>query len=548
MKKKNLHLLIFAVPVLLLNAEGLKPNAERLTPKAERLMKNFSGQPSTVNRQPSSIIQTESGPVSGYFNERTGVTAYKGIPFAAPPVGPLRWKPPQPVQPWKGTKECVQFGASPMQPKPVSFLFLGPEFVVPASPISEDCLFINVWTAARSAGEKRPVLVWIYGGGFVTGGAAAPGYSGEALARLGIIFVSFNYRLGIFGFFSHPELTAESSHHSSGNYGLMDQIAALQWVKKNIRAFGGDPDRITIAGQSAGSASVNCLLASPLTPGLLQGAIGESGSMVLENPLLRMRTREDAELDGERVTKSLQAKNLDDLRRIPAEDLQKKGFGFYSPTIDGYVEPRSVAETYKLDKQIHVPFLTGWNADEGIILGMESKENFAKQSAQFGADSNLFKKYFPSATDSESTASQIRLSADKTIGLSSYAWALEQNKNNPAKTFLYQFTRKPPATGDKKRFGAYHTAEIGYALHNLDSIQRAWEPGDLRLENELSSYWVQFVKTGDPNQSGLPAWKSFTDENPACIIFGDSTLVRSLPDKDALDFLWARYPGNGNKR
>ncbi len=435
-----------------------------------------------------------------------------------------------------------------MQPKPVSFLFLGPEFVVPASPMSEDCLFINVWTAAHTAREKRPVLVWIYGGGFVTGGAAAPGYSGEALAKQGIIFVSFNYRLGIFGFFSHPELTAESSHHSSGNYGLMDQIAALNWVKKNISAFGGDPDRVTIAGQSAGSASVNCLLASPLTPGLFQGAIGESGSLVLENPLLRMRTLQDAEQDGERVAKNLQAKNLNDLRLIPAEDLQKKGFGFYSPTIDGYVELRSVAEAYKQDKQIHVPFLTGWNADEGIILGMESKENFTKQAAQFGADSNLFRKYFPSATDSESTASQIRLSVDKTIGLSSYAWALEQNKNNPAKTFLYQFTRKPPATGDKKRFGAYHTAEIGYALHNLDSIQRAWEPVDFHLENELSSYWIQFVKTGNPNQDGQPEWRPFTNDNPACIIFGDTTRVVFLPDKEVLDFLWARYPGNGNSR
>ncbi|HEY4968075.1 MAG TPA: carboxylesterase family protein, partial [Puia sp.] len=444
--------------------------------------------------------------------------------------------------------ECIRFGASPMQPKPVSFLFLGPEFVVPPAPISEDCLYLNVWTSARSAEEKRPVMVWIYGGGFVTGGAAAPGYSGEALARKGIIFVSFNYRLGIFGFFSHPALTAESSHQTSGNYALMDQIAALVWVKKNIRAFGGDPDRITIAGQSAGSASVNCLLASPLTAGLIQGAIGESGSLVLENPLLRMRTLKDAEQDGERVAKSFQAANLDELRRISAEDLQKKGFGFYSPTIDGYVEPRSVEETYKLDKQMHVPFLTGWNGDEGIILGLENKENFAKQAAQFGADSALFTKYFPSVTDSESTASQIRLSMEKTIGVSSYAWAVEQNKNSRAKTFLYQFTRKPPATGDKKRFGAYHTAEIGYALHNLDSIQRSWEPVDFHLENELSSYWVQFVKTGDPNQSGLPDWRSFSNENPACIIFGDSTLVRSLPDKNALDFLWARYPGNGNKR
>jgi para-nitrobenzyl esterase len=493
-------------------------------------------------------IQIDSGVISGYYNKQTGVTAYKGIPFAAPPVGSLRWKPPQPVQPWSGIKNCIQFGPSPMQPKPISFLFLGPEFVVPASPLNEDCLYINVWTATSTAEEKRPVLVWIYGGGFVTGGAAAPGYSGEALAEKGIIFVSFNYRLGVFGFFAHPALTVESPEYSSGNYALLDQIAALKWVKKNIRAFGGDPDRITIAGQSAGSASVNCLLASPLCKGLFQGAIGESGSLVLENPLLHMKSLKEAEKDGERFAQNLHAENLNDLRAIPAEDLQKKGFAFYSPIVDGYVETRTVAETYKQDKQIHVPFITGWNADEGIIMGIENKENFAKQSAQFGADSVLFNKYFPSTTDQESIASQIRLSVDKTIGVSSYAWAVNQNRNSDAKTFIYQFTRKPPATGEKKRFGAYHTAEIGYALHNLDSIQRAWEPVDFRLQNELSFYWVQFVKTGNPNQNGLPAWNYFSMNNPACIIFGDTTVSRLLPDKEALDFLWARYPGNGLPR
>ncbi|MEJ0082486.1 MAG: carboxylesterase family protein [Puia sp.] len=190
----------------------------------------------TANRQPSTI-QIESGLVSGYYNEKTSVTVYKGIPFAAPPVGNLRWKAPQPVKPWKGVKECVAFGPSPMQPKPVSFLMIGPEFVVPQEPLSEDCLYLNVWTAAKSANEKRPVMIWIYGGGFQTGGSAAPGYSGEALSQQGIIFVSFNYRLGIFGFLAHPGLTAESDHHSSGNYALMDMIAAISWVKKNISAF-----------------------------------------------------------------------------------------------------------------------------------------------------------------------------------------------------------------------------------------------------------------------------------------------------------------------
>ena len=480
--------------------------------------------------------------MSGHHNKRTGVAVYRGIPFAAPPVGDLRWKAPYPVIPWKGVKACEEFGPSPMQPKPVSFLMIGPEFVVPAQPLSEDCLYLNIWTAAKSPLEKRPVMVWIYGGGFTTGGSAAPGYSGEAMAAQGIVFVSFNYRLGIFGFLSHPELTAESNHHSSGNYGLMDQIAALRWVQKNIRAFGGDPDRVTIAGQSAGSASVNCLVASPLARGLFQGAIGESGSLVLENPILHMRSLSDAEKEGARIASKLNVKNLTSLRALTADDLQKKAGGFFAPITDGYVMPLSVAETFNKNMQTHVPLLTGWNGDEGLIFGISTKEDFAKQASSFGADSDLFKKYFPSRTDSESIASQIALAVDKTIGLSQYDWAVQQNQNNNTKTFLYLFTRKPPAEGEKKRFGAYHTAEIGYALHNLDSVQRAWEPVDRRLEKLVSAYWVQFVKTGDPNQPEQPAWGAFSLNNPQSMIFGDTSLAMPLPNKDALEFLNTRYP------
>ena len=391
------------------------------------------------------------------------------------------------------------------------------------------------------------MLVWIYGGGFMTGGAAAPGYSGEALAKEGIVFVSFNYRLGIFGFLSHPLLTAESPHHSSGNYALMDQIAALNWVRKNISAFGGDPNQVTIAGQSAGSASVNCLLASSLAQGLFQGAIGESGSLVLENPLLRMRSLAEAEKEGVRVTKKLNAPDLKSMRAIPADELEQKGGGFFSPITDGYVMPVSVAEAFKKGLQTHVPLITGWNNDEGFLLMMNSRENFARQSKDFGADSILFKKFFPSETDSESIASQIALSVDKTMGVSEYAWALKQNENNSAKTYLYLFTRKPPAEGDKKRFGAYHTAEIGYALHNLDSIQRAWLPVDRKLEKIMSSFWIQFIKTGDPNGPGLPIWKPFSAGDPQTMILNESPESRLLPGKDALDFLYARYPGKDGR-
>jgi para-nitrobenzyl esterase len=502
----------------------------------------LKAQPPTANRQPPTI-QTESGSVSGYYNEKTSVTVFKGIPFAAPPLGDLRWKEPQPAKPWKGVKECIAFGPSPIQPKPVSFLMIGPEFVVPREPLSEDCLYLNVWTAAKSAQEKRPVMIWIYGGGFQTGGSAAAGYSGEALAAQGIIFVSFNYRLGIFGFLAHPELTAESVHHSSGNYALMDMIAAISWVKKNIRAFGGDPDRITIAGQSAGSASVNCLLASPPARGLFQGAIGESGSFVLENPILHMNSLSGAEKEGLRIAAKLKTTDLKALRAIPADELQKNGGGFFAPIVDGYILPVSVTDAYKKNQQMHVSLLTGWNSDEGFIFGISSKEDFAKQATVAGADSNLFRKYFPATSDSESVASQIVLAVDKTIGLSQYRWALKQNENKQAKTYLYIFTRKPPASDDKKKMGAYHTAEIGYALHTLDSIRRAWEPVDRKLEKLMSAYWVQFVKTGDPNLAGLPSWGSFSDQGPHSMIFGDTSSSRLLPDKAALDFLYKSYPG-----
>jgi para-nitrobenzyl esterase len=488
-------------------------------------------------------IKTASGFVSGYYNEKTGVTAYKGIPFAAPPVGDLRWKPPQPVVPWSGIKTCTVFSASPMQPKPVPFLMIGPEFVPPQQPLSEDCLYLNIWTAASSPLEKKPVLVWIYGGGFTTGGAAAPGYSGEALARQGIVFVSFNYRLGIFGFFAHPALTAESVHHSSGNYGLMDQIAALKWVKKNILAFGGDPNRITIAGQSAGSASVNCLLASPRATDLFQGAIGESGSLVLENPILRMRTLADAEKEGERVAGRFNATDLKSLRALSAAELQQKGAGFYAPITDGFVMPATVSEVYKRKQQSDVALLTGWNEGEGFMFGIAGRENFAKQARDFGDDSDLFTKYFPSRTDSESVASQTALSVYKSIALSMYVWALKQNENRKEKTFLYVFGRKPPATGEQQRYGAYHTAEIGYALQNLDSIRRAWQPVDFELEKLMSAYWLQFIKTGNPNHSGLPPWHAFSNDNPQAMLFNDSSKGDRLPGKEALDFLYTRYPG-----
>jgi para-nitrobenzyl esterase len=253
-------------------------------------------------------VKTNTGMVSGSANTDGTVHIFKGIPFAAPPGGSLRWKEPQPVTPWAGVKQCTAFSASPMQARPDEFGVYTREFLIPYQPISEDCLYLNVWTNAKSPADKKPVLVYIYGGGFGSGGAACPIYDGEATAKKGVVFVVINYRVGIFGFFAHPELSKESGHNASGNYGLMDQLAALKWVKQNIKNFGGDPGNVTIAGQSAGSMSVNCLVASPLGKGLFQKAIAESGAMFISGPF-GAPTLQQAEQNGLKLAQQLKSKH-----------------------------------------------------------------------------------------------------------------------------------------------------------------------------------------------------------------------------------------------
>jgi para-nitrobenzyl esterase len=489
-------------------------------------------------------IRIESGLVAGTLHTKTGVTVFKGIPFAAPPVGGLRWKAPEPAAAWNGVRRCDQFSASPMQPTPKPFFVIGPEFTVPEKPLSEDCLYLNIWTAAVSAGEKRPVFVWIYGGGFFSGGAAAAGYDGEAMAKKGVVFVSFNYRLGVFGFLAHPALTAESAVHSSGNYGLLDQIAALKWVRRNIQAFGGDPDNVTIAGQSAGSVSVNCLLVSPLTKGLFQRAIAESGTLVLPNPILNTLPLAKAEKQGLQLNNSLQATTLGELRAIPAERIEQKTSGFFAPVVDGYVLKSPVPEAYAAGDQNHIPFLTGWNGDEGFLFMIKKKNDYLKEAARFGADSSLFLQYYPAGSDEEAARSQIALSRDQMIGVASYFWALEQNKNGAtAKTYVYNFLRKPPPPDAKTPgFGAYHTAEIGYALDNLDKIERPWTATDNTLAETISSYWINFARTGDPNGAGLPVWPAFTAIADSVMVFDENAQAAPLPGKGGLDFLLKRYP------
>lgn len=491
------------------------------------------------------IVRIEQGMISGVKSQNSNVVSFKGIPFAAPPVGDMRWKAPAPPAAWSGTKKCDAFGPSPMQPKPIPFFMLSKEFLIPAQPMSEDCLYLNVWTGAGSIKEKRPVFVWIYGGGFTTGGAAVPAYDGEAMAKKGLVFVSFNYRLGVFGFYSHPELTKESQHHASGNYGLLDQIAVLQWIKKNISSFGGDPGNVTIAGQSAGSISVNCLMASPLAKGLFHRAIAESGNMVIPNPFIKMHTLESAEKEGMKWAASKKITSIAEMRRTPAKELTETGMtmGMYGPVADGYVLPEPIPDIYAHGKQNHTPFLSGWNSDEGIVVVYNNKEVFQKQSARFGKDSNLFFKYYPAATEEEAKASQMDLSRDMMIGLSGYKWAEMESASGNDRTYLYYFTRNPPTAENKPKYGAYHTAEIGYALDNLRLIDRPWQSVDDSLATIISSYWINFARTGNPNGAGLPTWPAYDPEKNMVMILSEKPNAAKLPHKDALDFLYVHMPG-----
>jgi para-nitrobenzyl esterase len=487
------------------------------------------------------VVPTNAGRVSGTLTADRAVALYRGIPFAAPPVGELRWKAPQPVKPWKGVLKAEQFGPSAMQGTPAPFSMWSAEFLIPKVPISEDCLYLNVWTGATAAaGTKkqplRPVLVWIYGGGFNSGGSGVPIYDGEAMARKGIVFVSINYRVGPFGFLAHPELSAETPAGVSGNYGLLDQLAALRWVQQNIAAFGGDPANVTIAGQSAGSMSVNCLVASPLARGLFQKAIAQSGgSFTRGNPTLR-----EAEQAGLKTLEPLQVSSLAALRALPAEEILKKARGGFRPIIDGYVLPRPIADIFAADQQNKVALLTGWNQDEGLVFGpMKNAVEFQKQvQEQYGAEAGTLLGYFPAGSDQEAAQSQLNLSRDLGFGIHNYAWATLQADRPNQQVYLYRFTRKVPATGEYAKYGAFHTGEVPYAYDNLNFVDRPWETEDRQLARVMSDYWANFIKTGDPNGAGLPAWPAFTGKNKQVMLLGKEQTAAPLPDQAALDFLY----------
>jgi para-nitrobenzyl esterase len=485
-------------------------------------------------------VRLDSGLISGVAGTNDAVRVFRGVPYAASPVGMLRWREPQPAKHWDGVRKADQFGATCTQPA-----FRGASASSNPPNTSEDCLFLNVWTAAASAGDRRPVMVWIHPGGYQTGSGAAPGYDGEALAKKGVVLVTINYRLGVFGFFSHPELTKESEHHASGNYALMDQVAALQWVQKNIAAFGGDPQRVTVFGDSAGSSSIANLMGSPRAKGLFQRAVGESGAW-MGLSLTPTRTLAEAEQAGVKIAETLHAQTSDELRAVPAEDLLKAGRAG-GPVIDAWFLPEDVATMFAQGKQNDVPLIAGSNQDEGtFFLQPTTAAKFIERSrTRYGDQANGFLKLYPAGSDEEANASQLAAFRDE-LAFVMRVWARAQTKNGHSKAFLFYFTHQPPPpVGATSRggfgSGATHGSEAQYIFGNL-LPPRAWSDVDHQVSDMLSSYWVNFATSGDPNGKGLAKWAAFDDKkSDRPMVLGDQAEMGPAPNRAQLAFFEAVY-------
>jgi len=489
----------------------------------------------------------ESGLISGTAGEHEGrVRVFKGIPYAAPPVGRLRWRPPQPVAPWAGVRAADHFApVCPQPPRIGVAALLGTSQRLGAS--SEDCLYLNVWTAARDAKEQRPVMVWFPGGGFTTGGGSALVFDGEMLARKGVVVVTTNYRLGALGFFAHPGLTAESEHGASGNYGLMDQIAALRWIHDNIAAFGGDRNRVTIFGQSAGATSVSYLMASPLASGLFQRAIGESGGGTGGVFALReTMTREKSEQLGLDVMNSLGARSLSELRAKDADELIRATAGAGNsgevvgtgPTIDGWVVPEDISATFRMRRQARVPLLVGSTADDGGAARAMPIEKYLDESRrEYGSWFDTLISMYPDG----GAETVRRLNAD-TQAWRVWTWAHAQALAGQRDVYLFQFARQAPSNAPAPN-RAYHGSELFYVFHNLHLFPQHWTRLDRHLEDTISSYWINFASTGNPNGAGLPSWSAYTASQPdRVMIFGDKIEAgRSRLDAARITLFDARY-------
>jgi para-nitrobenzyl esterase len=487
--------------------------------------------------------RTQSGVVQGVGEG--GIRVFKGVPFAAPPVGDLRWRDPQPVASWEGVRSARSF--APICPQTGDSL---PG--APVEPKSEDCLYLNIWAPAAPSKTKLPVMVWLYGGGWTNGSASIPNYWGNNLAKRGVIVVTVAYRVGALGFLALPELSAESPHHTSGDYGLLDQIAALQWVRGNIGAFGGDANRVTIFGQSAGSMSVSILMSSPLAKGLFQRAIGESGGTFEPAQISSAGASfslRGAESNGSKSEASLGAKSVAELRAIPADKVNDAIDNTHW-IVDGYVLPDAPYAIFKAGHQNDVPLLVGANADEGLPF----LDGVTTSAATFGAD--LTKAFGPlppvltaayePKTDAGALAARANLERDLRFGWDMRTWARLQSATGTHPAFVYYFTRVPPypAASPYAHWGAGHWAEMRYVFDNLEVEPWSWTAQDRLLANDMSAYWTNFAKAGDPNGGTLPVWLPYELNRERALELGDTVQMIPYPNVPALlilDHLFAPF-------
>ena len=502
-------------------------------------------------------VTTQNGMIEGNFDTKSGIQKYFGVPFAKPPVGNLRWKAPQPLENWTGVKETKRFG-----PRPMQAVVYG-DMNSRSNGISEDCLYLNVWTPANRNTKNLPVLVYFYGGGNVAGDASEPRYDGESMAKKGIVVITCNYRLNIFGFLAHPELSAEAPYKASGNYGLLDQVAALQWVQKNIAAFGGDPKKITIAGESAGSISVSYQMASPLAKNLIAGAIGESGAGI--KPTLAPVPLAEAEKTGAEFAKKAGYPTLAQLRALSTKDVydiynESKRFGF-PVVIDSYFLPKTIPQVFNAGEQAQVPLLVGWNSAEipgqAFMYGKPyTEDNYtAAVKREYPADTQTVLKLYPHSSTQEIELSATQLASDRFIAYSTWKWFDLQRKNSAQPVYRYLFSKiRPPlidrsateglAGGTVKKdpnapkppapVGAPHASEIEFCMGNLPLIKEyAWTADDFKVSETMFSYFANFIKTGNPNDGKLPDWPAAKkgDANPPVMNINTETkLVTAIND------------------
>jgi para-nitrobenzyl esterase len=476
------------------------------------------------------LVKTASGTLEGAGLRASGIREFKGIPFAQPPVGKLRWVAPQPVASWKGVRQAKEFGPRCMQQ--AVFGDMG----FRSNGMSEDCLYLNIWTPAKSGNEKLPVMVYFFGGGFMAGDGSEPRYDGESMATKGIVAITVNYRLGVFGFLAHPELSKESPHHVSGNYALFDQNAALQWVHQNVAAFGGDPAKVTIAGESAGSIAVSAQMVSPLSKDLIAGAIGESGSILAALAPVPLAKGEE---DGVKFASTVGKPDIASLREVTADQLLevagKRGGPRFSPVIDGYFFPEFPAAIFAAGKQAHVPLLAGWNSEEmngRSVLGQDppTPENLEKAIHRlYGEHGAEVSKEYSASTNDEARDAATELASDRFIAFSTWKWIDLAGKTGGKPVYRYFYSRPrpamkpemgnvtaglaggvvkgPPQAPRQTPRGAVHSAEIEYALGNLDGNKvYGWSADDYKVSATMEQYFANFIKTGDPNGPGLAKW------------------------------------------